>query len=86
MLKIAVVGNSYAEVSRFIQYKFKGQIELHHKTTQIYTLKNGDTLYSCHDEAGRDRYKSMLYDAIIVTEYYESLLDVIRSRTTRPVL
>jgi len=85
MLKIAVIGNNYGEVSRFIEYKFKGQIESHHKSNQIYTLKNGDTLYSCHDEAGKDRYKSMLYDAILITEYYESLLDVIRGRTTRPV-
>jgi len=85
MLKIAVVGNSYAEVTRFVEYKFKGQIELHHKSNQIYTLKNGDTIHMCYDEAGKDRYKSMLYDAILITEYYESLLDVIRGRTTRPV-
>jgi len=85
MLKIAVVGNDFREVELFIQYKFKGQIKEHHKSNQTFTLNNGDILYSCHDEVGRDRYKSMLYDAIIVTEYYESLLDVIRGRTIRPV-
>ena len=85
MLHIAVVGNSYQEVMRFVEYKFKGHIKEHNKSNATYTLTNGDVIQLCYDEAGRDKYRSFLYDAIIITDRYESLLDVIRGRTVRPL-
>lgn len=81
MLNIAVVGNSYPHVMQYIDRRFKDKIKLYNMSHSKYELYNGDILYMCYDELSKDRYRSMLYDAIIIVPGYESLLDVIRNRT-----
>lgn len=81
MLNIAVVGNSYPHVMQYIDRRFKDKIKLYNMSYSKYELYNGDILYMCYDELSKDRYRSMLYDAIIIVPGYESLLDVIRNRT-----
>lgn len=84
MLHIAVVASNYPEGKRFIDYKFQGRIAQVIVSEGRWTLENGDIIYLCHSEGNKDKYKSMIYDAFIVTPQYESLLDVIMHRTMRP--
>lgn len=80
-LKIAVVGDNYKDCKNFIEEKFGGKIIKVNRAENVYTLDNGDMIYSCYGHS--DTYCGMIYDAFIITPYHRSLFEVIRSRCER---
>lgn len=80
MLRIAVIG-TYQGAKRFIEYKFREQIEKQMLAKGTYVLKNGDELIILHGDAAQA--KSYDFDAFIVTPSYESLEGVVRYRCAR---
>ena len=81
MLRIAVVANDYASGLRFIQYRFQDYIHEFNTVKAIFTLKNGDEVYLCYGE--NNKYLSMMFDAYLTTDSYESLEDIIKRRCFR---
>jgi hypothetical protein len=83
MLRICVVADSFVDGKRFIEWKFETKIVKVNAMKSVWTLAGGDEVHLAHNEASKDTYLSMEYDAFLVTPRYETLLDIIKSRCVR---